>query len=123
MSQNRDRSVAIVDDDPGVLESLKFLLEVVGYDVDTYASACAFLDGRVPGVVPACMILDHHMPRMTGLDLAEKLRGNGVNIPSLLITGSLSPAITARAALLGIEAVLEKPPREDELLRFIGMYI
>jgi hypothetical protein len=41
----------------------------------------------------------------------------------MLITGSLSPAITARAAQLGIEAVLEKPPREDELLRFIGTYI
>ena len=46
----------------------------------------------------ACLILDHHMPEMTGLELAERMRADGTGIPILLITGSPSPAIVARAA-------------------------
>lgn len=57
----------------------------------------------------ACLILDHHMQQMTGLELAERLRADGVSIPILLTTGSPSPAIARRAAELGIEGVLEEP--------------
>ena len=113
--------VAVVDDDHAVLDSLKFLLEVVGYRVVTYASARAFLDNR--GSVPSCLIIDHHMPVMTGLELAQKLRDERSGIPLLLITGAPSPAIIARAAQLGIEIVLEKPPAEHDLLKFINAYL
>ena len=51
----------------------------------------------------ACLILDHHMPNMTGLKLDGRLRANGALIPILLITGSPSPTITARAVELGIK--------------------
>jgi two-component system response regulator FixJ len=117
--------VAIVDDDPAVLDSLKFLLEVVGYHVATHASAEAFLNDRasVHATEPACMILDQHMPRITGLELAQTLRDEGAKIPILLITGSSSPSIVARAAQLGIERVVEKPPDEHDLLAFVSAYI
>ena len=69
---------------------------------------------------PACLIVDQHMPRMTGLDLAERLRDEGAGIPVMLITGSSSPSIVARAALLGVVRVLEKPPEEDDLLSFVN---
>ena len=59
------------------------------------------------------------MPEMTGLELAERLRTDGAGIPILLITGSPSPAIVARAAELGIR-VLEKPPTEEDLLDFVN---
>jgi two-component system, LuxR family, response regulator FixJ len=110
--------VAIVDDDHDVLDSLKFLLEVIGHQVAIYTSAEAFLEDR--DSAPACLIIDQHMPRMTGLDLAERLRNDRVSIPILLITGSPSPAIVARAALLGIVKVLEKPPEEADLLNFVN---
>ena len=114
-------TVAIVDDDPAVLDSLKFLLEVVGYKVLTYASAQAFLtDGAT---TPACMIVDQHMPGMTGLELVRQLRDAGGSIPVLLITGSSSPAIVARAAQLGVEKVLEKPPEEHDLLGFVSAWL
>lgn len=109
--------VAIVDDDAAVLDSLKFLLEVVGYAVATFASAADFLNG-----LPAdfgCLIIDQHMPNMTGLELVERLRRDGMALPTLLITGSPSPAIVARAAQLGIVRVLEKPPEETDLLEFV----
>jgi len=113
--------VAIVDDDHAVLDSLKFLLEVIGRQVATYASARAFLDDRASR--PACLILDQHMPAMTGLELTQKLRDDGDGIPILLITGSPSPAIVARASQLGVVNVLEKPPEEADLLSFVDAYV
>jgi CheY-like chemotaxis protein len=60
------------------------------------------------------------MPEMTGLELAERLRADGSSIPILLVTGSPSPVIVARAAELGINRVLDKPPTEEDLLDFIN---
>ncbi len=110
-------AIAIVDDDPAVLDALKFLLELSGHVVETYISAQAFLE-KGAGTA-ACLILDQHMPHMTGLELAARLRAAGETIPVLLITGSSSPAIVARAAEIGIDRVLEKPPDEDDLLGFV----
>ncbi len=120
MVTNNNGAVAVIDDDPAVLDSLKFLLELAGHLVRTYASAGAFLDDCRAD--PACLILDHHMPMMTGLELAARLRDDGVAIPMLLITGSPSPAILARALALGVEKVLEKPPGADDLLDFVSMH-
>ena len=111
------RTVAIVDDDAAVRDSLRFLLEVIGHPVQTFASAAEFLKAEEHHL--ACLILDHHMPEMTGLELAERLRADGSDIPILLITGSPSSAIVARAAELGINRVLEKPPNDEDLLDFI----
>jgi two-component system, LuxR family, response regulator FixJ len=118
MTETERRNVGIVDDDYAVRDSLRFLLEVMGHCVTTFASAAEFLKTETQHL--ACLILDHHMPHMTGLELAARLRANGSVIPILLVTGSPSPAIVARAAELGIDRVLEKPPVEQELLEFIS---
>ena len=110
--------MAIVDDDYAVRDALRFLLEVIGYVVESFASAAEFLKANVQSF--ACLILDHHMPNMTGLELVEKLRADGAVIPILLITGSPSPAIVARAAELDIYRVLDKPPSDDDLTDFIN---
>ena len=120
MTHNQLNAVAVVDDDIAVLDALKFLLEIAGHTVVTYSSAAAFLEDRK--VRPACLILDQHMPHMTGLELAAQLRGDGADIPILLVTAQPSPAVIARAAELGIERVLSKPPTEDDLLSFINAY-
>jgi two-component system, LuxR family, response regulator FixJ len=118
MTANNDHGVvAIVDDDPAVLESLKFLLEVAGYAVGAYASATAFLQDRAAR--PSCLILDQHMPAMTGLELATQLRSEGVRIPVLLVTAELSSKIVACAHKVGIERVIEKPLAEGDLLNFV----
>jgi FixJ family two-component response regulator len=118
VSEANQRQVGIIDDDDAVRNSLRFLLEVVGYPVAAFASAAEFLEAGPTNM--ACLVLDHHMPNMTGLELADRLRRDGVGIPILLITGSPSPDMVARAAELGIDRVLEKPPNEQELLDFIG---
>ena len=117
MSSERSNEVAIVDDDDGVLESLRFMLGLAGYPVATYASALAYLaEQRTP---PRCLILDHHMPVMTGLDLVTKLHNSNAMVPILLITADPSPALVARAAAMGVTQVLDKPPSEGELISFV----
>jgi FixJ family two-component response regulator len=59
------------------------------------------------------------MPHMTGLELAERLRATDVGVPILLLMGSVSPAMVARATELGIERLLEKPLSEKDLFDFI----
>jgi two-component system response regulator FixJ len=111
------RAVAIVDDDTAVRDSLRFLLEVIGHRVETFASAAEFLKADRHKL--ACLILDHQMPQMTGLELAERLRADGSDIPILLITGSPLPATAARAAELGVSRVIDKPLTDEDLLDFI----
>jgi len=111
--------IGIVDDDHGVRESLRFLLEVAGHVVAVFESAADFLKSETKHL--ACLILDHHMPHMTGLELAERLRADGLAIPILLITGLPSPIIHARAAELGIDRVLAKPLEEKDLLDFVNV--
>ncbi len=108
--------VAVVDDDAAVLASFRFMLELAGFPVSTYASARAYLDRS--GRALRCIILDHHMPTMTGLKLIARLRADGILIPVMLITSAPSPAIVARAAEANVR-VLEKPPTEKELIWFV----
>ena len=75
----------------------------------SYKSALEFLEKRDIDHI-AGLILDHHMPQMTGLDLAARLRADGSPIPILLITGSPSPTIVARAADFAIVKVLSCSP-------------
>jgi FixJ family two-component response regulator len=120
MADEHHSAIAVVDDDVAFLDALRLLLELAGHRVAVYGSPAAFLDDRAAR--PSCLILDQHMPQMTGLDLAARLRTDGVSIPMLLITNAPSPAIVARAALLGIEKVLTKPPSEHDLLSFVAAH-
>ncbi len=119
-----DRVVAVVDDDRAVLDSLKFLLETAGYRVAAYDSPTAFLADPAladRATSPACLIVDQHMPEMTGLDLIAHLRVRAAPLPALLITAAPSAAIAARASQFGV-AMLEKPLGEDDLLSFIDAH-
>jgi two-component system, LuxR family, response regulator FixJ len=120
MSEVKRQTIAVVDDDDAVRDSLRLFLDTLGHPVVTFASDREFLAHDGSGL--ACLILDHHMPEMTGLQLAEQLRASGNQLPILLVTGLPSPSIVARAAELGIERVLEKPPDEDDFLEFIASH-
>jgi FixJ family two-component response regulator len=110
--------VAIVDDDDAVRQSLRFLIELIGHEVEMFASAAEFLKAELRHVT--CVILDHHMPGMTGLQLAEHLRAAGVPVPIMLITGGPLPVVAARAAALGIGEVLVQAPSEAQIVAFIN---
>ena len=78
MIEGEGHKIAIVDDDLSIPDSLRFLLEVMGRTVETFASAAEFLQIDVRQF--ACLILDQHMPNMTGLELAGRLRAEGTGI-------------------------------------------
>jgi two-component system response regulator FixJ len=118
--QNGHRPVVIVvDDDEAVRESLRFLLDIAGYDVVTFDSAQAYLD-RADRARATCMVLDQHMPNTTGLELLTLLRQSGAGLPTALITGSPSPDLVRQATALGAARVLEKPLTDDALLSFVA---
>jgi FixJ family two-component response regulator len=121
MQQDLASAVGVVDDDPAVLDSFRFMLEVAGYRVLTFCSASEFLAHTSDP--PCCLILDQRMPDLTGLELVERLRSDGIMLPILLVTACPSPAIVARAAELGIEGVLEKPPDEGDILSFAEAHL
>jgi two-component system response regulator FixJ len=110
--------VAVVDDDQAVRESLRFLLEIGGFDVATFASACEFLAAGVNDQA-TCLLVDQHMPSMTGLELLRRLRSAGHELPVAVMTGSPSADLTRQALELGAIDVLEKPLAEDELFSFV----
>ena len=118
MSKSEARMVAVVDDDEAVRDSLRFLLESVGFEVSLYASAREFLCAAKPDEI-GCLVLDQHMPDQTGLQLVSRLRDVGSAVPVALITGSPSPDLVERAKLLGVKTVLEKPLADELLLDFV----
>ena len=118
MQNGSHRQVGVVDDDEAVRDSLQFLLETAGFSVATYGSAAHFLTEARPGEL-TCLVVDQHMPELTGLQLVTRLRRQGVTLPIALITGSPSPDLIRLAGELGVAAVLEKPLDDDALLDFI----
>ena len=107
--------VYVVDDDLDVLGSLRFLLETDGFDVRTFRSGAALLNGIVTKGVD-CFVIDYKMPNMSGIDLANRLRNRGIDTPIILITGYPDDNISAKAAAAGIHHVLLKPHLEDSLV-------
>lgn len=117
MRVNFQRMVHVVDDDDAVRDSVRSLLESHGFAVRDYASARAFLaDGGDGG----CLLLDLHMPEMSGLDLLETLRTRRNDIPTIIMTGRSDAGLKARAQRSGAIAFLDKPVDEDELMNSIS---
>jgi two-component system response regulator FixJ len=119
MHNGSNRLVAVVDDDDAVRDSLRFLLEIAGHAVATYASAAQFLL-EAPIDELTCLVVDQHMPDQTGLQLVSRLRAQGVTLPVALITGSPSADLIRLARDLDVAKVMEKPLDDDLLLDFIA---
>jgi two-component system response regulator FixJ len=100
--------VYVVDDDTDVLRSLRFLLETDGFDVRTFRSGAALLNGIVTGEVD-CFVIDYKMSAMSGIDLANRLRNRDIDAPIILMTGYPDEHILDKAAAAGIHHVLLKP--------------
>ena len=111
-----NRMVDIIDDDEAVRDSTRALLECCGYAVRDHASAEKFL--KQEGARADCLLVDQHMPGMSGLELIEHLRARGDRTPALMMTGRSDPSIEPRAARIGVKLLL-KPIPEDQLLRWI----
>lgn len=109
--------LALVDDDPAVRHALSFAFETAGITVATFADAESALAAPDQGAW-RCLVLDQKLPRMSGLDLLERLRAAGVIVPSILITTHPSRETRARALAAGVE-IVEKPLLDNQLSRMV----
>ena len=103
----RDPIIAIVDGDPELCSSLRFALQVEGFDVRVYPGARAILDdGSIADL--SCIVVDQNLPVMTGLELIARLRALSVRVPMILITGRPSAVLSLLALHAGVP-IVEKP--------------
>lgn len=115
--QQQPSLIVLVDDDPAVLVSTRFMLEVEGYVVLAHETADTLLASGVPAHA-ICLVIDYFMPDGNGLDLIERLRRDGVSTPAVLITGRLQAALTQRARAAQVP-IVEKPLLGRALLEAI----
>lgn len=113
--------LTLVDDDAAVGDSLKFLLEMEGFDVATFPNATAVL-GALPPDRRGCLVLDFNLPEMDGLDLLSRLRAAGVGQPAVLITSHPNAKLRARARARRVE-IVEKPLLTNALVEAVGRAI
>jgi FixJ family two-component response regulator len=110
--------IAVVDDDPSVLKALARLLRAHALNASTFASARQFLASLSEGH-PECLIVDLQMPEMTGLELQQELRREGIRIPTVVITAHDESSIRSRCEAAGAAAFLTKPLHDTTLLAAI----
>lgn len=115
MAANGTHTVFLVDDDEFVRESLVALLEAYEFKVESFSSGRDFLAER-DGHANGCLLLDIHMPGVSGIDVLKKLRAERNATPVILITGRRDGMIEAQAKALGAIALLDKPIPHGALL-------
>jgi FixJ family two-component response regulator len=113
--------VFVVDDDVSVRESLEALIGLEGWQVETFASAEAFLS-RPRGFAPSCLVLDVSLPDLNGLDLQKRLAGRD-DMPIIFITGYGDVPMTVQAMKAGAVEFLMKPFNDETLLNAIRQAI
>ncbi|MBI4356268.1 MAG: EAL domain-containing protein [Gammaproteobacteria bacterium] len=112
-------TVFVVDDNEDVNESMRWLIEPVGYEVKTYSDPALFLkSAEFPK--PSCIILDIRMPKINGLKLQEMLQERHVTVPIVFMTGHGDVPMTVRAMKMGAYEFLVKPVNSKVLLKTIS---
>lgn len=115
-----EATVIIVDDDPGVRESLYGLIRSVGFQARMMASVDEFRQlGRPAG--PSCLVLDVRLPGQSGLDLQRELKRSHISIPIIFITGYGDIPMSVQAMKGGAIEFLTKPFRDQDLLDAIHL--
>lgn len=117
--EGRSLIVAIVEDNSSMLRSVQRLLSMEGFAVEVYASAEAFLDRNSEGQV-GCLVLDIQLPKMSGIELQQRLMAAHFEIPVIFMTALEDEAIRQAATQLGCAAYLRKPFQPETLVTAIA---
>ena len=104
-------TVCIVDDDSQSRNSVVTLLTVAGFNVQAFSSAETFLENCLADTLHGCecLVLDVRLPGMSGLELQEKLKSEGMEVPIVLVSGHASEEVKAQGKSNGAKTLLEKP--------------
>ena len=112
---SQETTVFIVDDDDEVRDAIRLLMVSVGLNAETFESAQAYLDQFDPQRA-GCLILDIRMKGMSGLDLQDRLAGEPLHPPIIIITGHGDVPMAVRAVKAGAVDFIEKPFNDQLLL-------
>jgi FixJ family two-component response regulator len=101
-------AVAVVEDDASMLRSIQRLLAAHGFAAEGFSSAEAFLC-RDPDRPVACVVIDIHLPGISGLELRSRISTAGSTLPVIFITGIDNDVVKTAAIQMGCVAYLRKP--------------
>jgi FixJ family two-component response regulator len=118
MFQNRPL-IAVLDDEPQMCKALSRLLKTYGFEVATFALGTELLQACALRL-PDCLLLDLHMPDLSGFEVLERLATQHLRVPVVVITGHDQPGNAERVRALGALDYLLKPLNESQLLAAIG---
>ena len=110
--------IYIVDDDSSVREAVGSLVRSAGWRAEVFASAQEFLASRRKDV-PSCLVLDVHLPGLSGLDLQQELANNDCEMPIIFLTGQGDIPMAVQAMKAGALEFLTKPVSDEVLLAAI----
>lgn len=113
-------TVYVLDDDPAVCDSLRWLMESAELLVETFTAGPAFLDAA-RGEGPSCLVLDYRMPEMDGVEVLRQLRQRGDMVPAILISAHADVPSAVSAMKLGAADVVEKPFDGNNLLELVRL--
>jgi two-component system response regulator FixJ len=114
-------AIAVIDD-ASLRRALQRLLQSAGFTVETFGTAREFLDGDYWGRT-GCLVLDIHLPGMSGIELQEYLAASRVPIPIVFITAHDDVSTRERVSRAGAVGYLRKPFDQDTLIEAIGRAI
>ncbi len=115
----RRPQIAVLDDDQSVLSALRRLLCARGYDVRTFDSGPALLQA-MGSMRPDCLLLDVHLPGMTGFEVLAQARVLDAGLPAIIITAFDDDATRQTARLARVSAFFRKPFDNHALLQTIA---
>jgi|SRR5882672_10405047 len=111
--------IAVVDDDPFVRKALERLLRAAGLSVEAFASGVELL-ASADHHEPDCVVLDLHMPDVSGFEVQSRLARAHSGVPVVVITGHDTPESRTRALGGGAKSYLTKPVDDEALLKAIS---
>ena len=118
-------TIAVIDDDESVRRALRRFIDLLGYNVETFATAEEFLESFLVPDSQAeahaaeafrCVILDQHLPGMSGLELQKRLKAQGRDVAIVFITAYPNIRAQNQALLVGAIAFLDEPFEEQVFL-------
>jgi len=107
--------VVLVEDDASVLRALRREISAAGFEVVTFDRPSAVLAATLPAS-NACLVVDFHLPQMTGVELCEALTAAGCQLPVVLMTGDADERTSKLMGRTKAVALLAKPVARDTLL-------
>jgi len=115
MTSSAAPTVFIIDDDRGMRDAIRDLVESVGLRARSFATGQEFLSAQRTGD-PSCLVLDVRLPGMSGLDFQRRLAEAGIQIPIIFITAHGDIPMSVSAVKSGAVDFLTKPFRDQDLL-------